>query len=303
MIRSALLLLCLTTHPLDSQDPTGLTAAYAELHAKLEPPEAGAQRSSRAEQARLIREFLESFGQIEALAGRDELLKARTRLASLLLCDFELSAAGTEFAKILTASDPNDRDLRPRALYGLAQVQEMRDQRKEAGATLRRITRRYEGTRYATYARAALLRLEGSGEMIVGRSAPAFSPRLDISGKARDLNSLRGKPALLVFWSPRHQSGLIELRRLLRAADRAGLPEEQILAFGLQGDSQLQLAIAEAEGWTMPLIALANDFLDPIVLDYRVRSVPTTCLIGPDGTLLARNLSPARLADALRELR
>ncbi|MHC5063208.1 MAG: hypothetical protein ACYTG5_04465 [Planctomycetota bacterium] len=303
MIQEGLILLSLFAEGIAIQDPTGLEAAYRELHSRLEPARKETQRPRRSEQLRLIRDFLAEYGESEDLAGTEEVLKARTRLASLLLCDFELIAAGREFNLVLSESAPDDRDLRPRALYGLAQVQEMRQQPKEAGETLRRIELRYEGTRYATYAKAALLRLENSDENIVGRTAPTFSPRLDISGKARDLNSLAGKAALLIFWSPEHEAGLRELRKLVRVARRAGLSSEQILAFGMQTDPQQQLQRAETEGWKMPQIALSSDFLDPIVLAYRVRSLPTSCLIAPDGTLLARNLSPARLAKALDELR
>jgi len=302
MSMSLMLSLCLLPIGPSDQDPLRLEADYRDLHAQLEPAREGVQRPSRSEQIEILQDFILEYGAVEAFAGRAELLKVRTRLASLRLCDFDLEKARIQFAMILRESDPNDHDLRPRALYGLAQVQEMRQQPQEAGATLRKIIRRYEGTRYATYARAALLRLENKEQPGVGKPAARFNPRLDISGKARDMASLLGKPVLLLFWSPEHEAGLEEVRSLLAAARRAGLPYGQVISFGMHGDAELLLSRSKQEGWDMPMIPLASEFLDPIVLAYRIQSLPANCLIGPDGTLLARNLSPSRLERALRSL-
>ncbi len=296
---------CLLPLSIAMQDPdsTDIERAFKQLQAQLSPGFEGGPRPPRQLLISRLVTFVERFSDSPRLQSAPQLLNARSRLAGLYLGSFALEMARREFTVILEQAESRDRDLRPRALYGLGQVQELSGKLDAAVNTLRRILRSYEGTRYATYAKIALQRIDSKTHAEIGKLAPAIRPHLDLTGKARDLASLLGEPVLLLFWSPDHERGLAQITTLLEAATEAGLGKRQILSFGLHADTdQLRDAIEE-QGWEVPVIPLNHEFLDPLVVNYGLRSIPSSFLIGPDGTLLARNLSPRRLAEALRALR
>lgn len=303
MIYPALCFGCLLSIVVQDSRPTTLARAFLQLQGKLESPRLGGLRQPHHQRIELLEAFLTEHATTNNQASHLVLLQARIRLAGLYLSNFDLDQAKQQFTVVLKQVSPQDKDLRPRALYGLGQVQELDGQLDDATNTLRRIIRSYEGTRYATFAKVSLQRIQAKDLAVIGKLAPAIRPHLDLTGKARDLSSLLGEPVLLLFWSPDHLAGLAQINKLLLAAKKADLATRQVLSFGMHADSdQLRVRI-EAEGWKIPVIPLNQEFLDPLVIKYGLRSIPSSFLIGPDGTLLARNLSPTRLTAALRALR
>ena len=65
------------------------------------------------------------------------------------------------------------------------------------------------------------------------------------------------------------------------------------------GSSSSDRALAERRGWSFPIIRCEAGFLDPSALTLSVQGVPRSFLLGADSTLLARDLSPGRLAELL----
>ncbi len=122
---------------------------------------------------------------------------------------------------------------------------------------------------------------------LVGKPAPTFSlPSLTDPNVALTQDAFRGKVSLVNVWGTwcvecRHEHGfLVQLAR-------AGLP---IYGLNLKDDRDSAL------GW---LATLGNPYVssgfDPqgvAAIDWGVTGAPETFLIGPDGTILHKHISP-----------
>ncbi len=122
---------------------------------------------------------------------------------------------------------------------------------------------------------------------LVGKPAPTFSlPTLTDPSAALTQDAFRGKVSLVNVWGTwcvecRHEHGfLVQLAR-------AGLP---IYGLNLKDDRDSAL------GW---LATLGNPYVssgfDPqgvAAIDWGVTGAPETFLIGPDGTILHKHISP-----------
>ncbi|HEU0054005.1 MAG TPA: TlpA disulfide reductase family protein [Longimicrobium sp.] len=129
----------------------------------------------------------------------------------------------------------------------------------------------------------------------VGEPAPAYAAKT-VAGQEVTLASMRGKPVLLNVWAtwchPCREE-LPDLERLHQAHAARGL---RIVGVSIDaaGQEKEVADFAREYGVTYDL------WLDP---DDRVSSVfasvgvPTTVLIGPDGTLLWRHLGPVKADD------
>ncbi len=135
------------------------------------------------------------------------------------------------------------------------------------------------------------LRLQ-RGELAVrpGEVAPVWSA-LDVRGGGSLLSSeLRGKLALLHFWSPRHPAarGFVERKLAPLVARWQGDPRLAVVALAeLEGEPDLRaglLRAARSHGVTWRLA------LDPdggFALDHGASTHPYLCLIDPEGKVLA----------------
>ncbi len=144
---------------------------------------------------------------------------------------------------------------------------------------------------------------------VQGERAPDFSAvRKD--GQSVRLSDLRGNYVLLDFWGSwcgpcRAQSpALVELHRKYegkKLGDGAGF---QILSIGVERDAgSWERAIAQ-DGLSWPSHILDQSaslrfFNGPIASMYKIRQVPTTFLINPDGDIMGINLSPEEVDEQL----
>lgn len=296
------LVLCLVQAPLPCQQPSPgpIHKDYADL--------VTAAARTTAERLRLLRAFLDRHRPPPDHEDHALVLKARLRLGRLLLVSFASTEAIRELQKVVDlARSPKHRDLRGRALYGIAQAQEMLRQGEACRATLEQLQRDFEDTRYGRIAAIASRRLrDPSGQARNGVPSPAFGPLLDLDGRLVGLNTLKLKPALLMFWSPDVTSSIQQVERLARTWQQNGGDPRQVLAFAVHADRSRVAAIAKTAPWSklsLSVVPCGSDFLDPMVLAYGVDGVPTTFLLGPDGTLLGRNQGAQEIARVLKRIR
>ncbi|MHC4811987.1 MAG: TlpA family protein disulfide reductase [Planctomycetota bacterium] len=293
------------------QPASAAREAYAELIRKLtrakEPP-------AIKERIRLLRAFLDrhaprSVTDTPKPVTDPELhtlvLKVRLRLGRLLLVSFDCSRAIVELRQVTAqAQKPEHRDLRGRSLYGTAQAQEMLGQVQACRTTLRRLQQEFEDTRYGRIATIAAQRLvEPAGRARNGAPAPAFGPLLDLRGRSISHASLRLQPALLMFWSPDVPASMESVERLAGAWQDAGGDPQRVVAFAVYPDPARVAAAVKQRKWSMSIVPCGSDFLDPVVLAYRVDGLPTTFLLGPDGMLLGRDQGALEIAKLLSRLR
>lgn len=130
------------------------------------------------------------------------------------------------------------------------------------------------------------------------REAPDFQLP-DLAGHPVSLSDLSGNLVVLNFWATWCGPCIEEMPALERMAKRFAGRGLRVLAVSLDVGAPEEVAeFARGYGWNLPIL------LDPLstVGDlYAVRVMPTTYLIGPDGTILGRSFGAREWdgADAL----
>lgn len=284
--------------------PTPLQQDYAELIQRL-TSRVRADALGVKERLRMLRSFVERHTPPPDPDAYLVLMKVRLRLGRLLLVSFASREAIQELQDVVElAHAPEHRDLRGRALYGIAQAQEMLRQVQACRTTLRQLQEEFEDTRYGRIAAIAARRLsKPSGRARNGVPAPAFGPLLDLEGRLVSLGALRLQPALLLFWSPDVEDSVERVGRLARAWQEAGGDSRQVVAFAVHPDRSRVAAVVKQAKWQVSVVPCGSDFLDPVVLAYGVDGVPTTFLLGPDGMLLGRDQGAREITQLLAKLR
>lgn len=299
--------LCLVA-TLAGQDRTP-PRSWSDLRHRLSAPDIAAD-----ERVALLEDFL-ARRRDDAARRQDDALRARLALATEHIARFDVVRAGAEFETTADLAPLDELDIRGAALYGLAQTHELTGETESARAIYARIRDELGGTRYRDFASVALDRIgrPDAERPRAGQPAPEFGPTLDRRGESQTLRRLRqrGGAALLVFVDPADmaESGP-RLHAVLEAADDGGLGTASIVTFVTTGDGPGVAALARDPRFGMPIVTTddpqkptAERFLSPAFLLYEVRSVPATVLVGPDGTILGRDLPPRRLRAVLEALR
>jgi AhpC/TSA family len=130
----------------------------------------------------------------------------------------------------------------------------------------------------------------------VGAPAPPFTVKT-VDGRPLSLGGLRGKYVLLHFWMPVFEWNFAQLEPIKAVVDRFGKDDRlALLGLCLASDPEGAARVIRARGITWPQTVLRDGLNDPIVQDY-----PQTgaWLIGPDGKILARDLSGDKIEAAV----
>ena len=259
--------------------PTSIPTLRAEYRALLRKLGDEKKPPTVAQRLAMLRAFLKRHAK-HAHHGQAQMLvlKARLRLGRALLLSFHSREALTELQQVADARPrrPGHRELRGRALYGIAQAQEMLGQVEACRTTLRGLLAEFEDTRYGKFAKVAIERLKRPGSPRNAKPAPAFGPLLDLRGQAVSDTSLRLKPALLLFWSPDIAASMVTVERLAEAWRKAGGDPRQVVAFAVHPDRARVRAAVKKRRWDIPVVPCDTDLLDPVVLAYAVDGVPTS---------------------------
>jgi thiol-disulfide isomerase/thioredoxin len=117
--------------------------------------------------------------------------------------------------------------------------------------------------------------------------APAFSlPAL--GGGTVSLSSERGKVVLVNFWATWCESCQQEIPSLMALNRRRAGPRFALLAVSVDENASKVPPFARAHGLDVPIL-----LADPATMSaYRVRDLPTSFLIAPDGTIARRYVGP-----------
>ncbi len=148
----------------------------------------------------------------------------------------------------------------------------------------------------------AAIKIEKFLPLNVGDPAPELAGK-SLEGKEIRLADLRGKVVLLDFWATWCAPCVGELPNLKRAYDRY-LADGKLVIIGISVDDdadRLRSFLKEKDvPWTQ--ISLGGTESNPIAKSYNVSGVPATFLIGPDGKVVAKDLTGQALHDELAKL-
>jgi hypothetical protein len=299
-------------------------AALLAIHAAMAPG-AAQERSSPRSFPELLRAIAGADDEARTrkidrfLVGRaaddSDTLKARLLRASDRLRGFSLRLAAEEFRRVLAAVPRRERDLAARALYGIAQCEELLGRIKPCTDALQRLKREFRDLRHARFAEASLRRLQSRDALAVGRPAPVFTVS-DVTGRSHSSSAVLGRPMLIVFFAPNDAESVVRVSRLLQAFCTKGGRVEDAMLFAIERDVARLRSFAKNPDQRSKqpgknrsddqpglgqstLVPCSGAFLDPVLVQFRVQALPDSFLVGPDGTLLLRSPTPAAVRRAL----
>ena len=117
------------------------------------------------------------------------------------------------------------------------------------------------------------------GRMTVGRTAPDFAaPDLTNPGASAGLRGWRGRPILLVFYSPRSPN-LDDLMRLV-ARISAAHKDVAVVALAMTGEGELVRKQSQEKGWKFPILDGTG-----LRVSYDVKCTPKLVLIDAAGAV------------------
>jgi hypothetical protein len=135
-----------------------------------------------------------------------------------------------------------------------------------------------------------------------GKPARPFLVRT-IDGALLSRDSLRGRFVLLHFWAPnRANHGLIDLPHLKVVADQFGKDDRfTMISLCLVNDAEVATRIIKDNGLTWKHVVLRDHSLDPMAMDYLSTPAPKSFLIGPDGTLIAKDMNGIQIEKSVND--
>lgn len=125
----------------------------------------------------------------------------------------------------------------------------------------------------------------------------------DINGREISPNFQRGKYCLLEFWAsycPQCLESLEEKRGLYAALRSSGF---EIITFSLDEDRTLFESRINERTYPWPVIADFKGWSGKAAQTYKIDSIPYNFLLGPDGRIVQKNISPAELARLISRIK
>jgi peroxiredoxin/protocatechuate 3,4-dioxygenase beta subunit len=137
----------------------------------------------------------------------------------------------------------------------------------------------------------------GGRPLAVGDRAPDFVVK-DLDGRDLKLADLRGKYVLLDFWATWCAPCLAEMPNIQAIRDRHA-NDPRFVVIGVNLDDQPRAAARMVKALNLSWRHGLDGPDSPVVAAYGATAIPATFLIGPDGSILARDLRGEKTKDAV----
>ncbi len=113
---------------------------------------------------------------------------------------------------------------------------------------------------------------------------------------------MHGKTVLLHFWRLPQGIGIPDTATLLAIHERFGSNKRfTMVGLCLSDRAEEATRVIQSAGVSWSQAVLRDGFYDPIAINYGALQPDATCLIGPDGKLIARGLQGTALEKAVAE--
>ena len=151
------------------------------------------------------------------------------------------------------------------------------------------------------YVQNLLAQVETRRTLAIGEQAPDISLP-DPDGEIISLSSLRGKYVLIDFWAAWCGPCRRENPNVVRVYNEYAGDQFEILGVSLDKTRNAWLKAIEQDGLPWLHISDLKFWNSEAAKTYQINAIPATYLIGPDGTIIAKNLRGASLEAKLKEI-
>lgn len=137
-------------------------------------------------------------------------------------------------------------------------------------------------------------------------AAVAIGDKPELSGKSGagekiDLSQFAGKIVVVDFWATWCEQCLEEAPRMVELSKKWSPEGLQMLGVSLDSDAQKMMSVAKEKGFDWPHIFGGQVWKSPQSIAWGIEALPTTFLIGPDGSVLWTGRPAEGLDEAIRK--
>ena len=132
----------------------------------------------------------------------------------------------------------------------------------------------------------------------VGTMAPDFTQN-DSTGKPFSLHSLRGRYVLIYFWAGWRKQCKDEVSKLVPLYEQYNNRKFSIIGISLDSEKDTWLKAVADNKMTWTQLSDLKYWDNEVARLYKIESIPQNILVGPDGKILDKNLTPAQLETKL----
>jgi peroxiredoxin len=137
--------------------------------------------------------------------------------------------------------------------------------------------------------------------LLVGGKAPDFA-QADNSGKIVKLSDFKGKYVLVDFWASWCLPCRAENPNIVKASQQLSMRNFTVLGISLDKEKDSWLHAIKQDSLNWPQLSDLGYWGNNVSVKYYVYDIPANYLIGPDGTILAKDLHGDNLIGTLNKL-
>lgn len=153
----------------------------------------------------------------------------------------------------------------------------------------------------SSYTQELVNKVEAFRKLAIGSPAPELSLP-DPNGELVSLSSFKGKYVMIDFWAAWCRPCRMENPNVVKMYNAYNDKGFEVLGVSLDRTKDAWVKAIEEDQLTWTQVSDLKYFESEAAQLYQINSIPATYLIGPDGTIVAKNLRGAELEAKLKEI-